>query len=62
MPVPACRWFFGAPSLTNLERNILKFSGIRPVRESLFGMVDEVGDSKRKLWLGDLYQPGLNAR
>jgi len=40
MPAPAYRWFFGAHSLKSLERNILKFAGVRPVRESLFGLVD----------------------
>ena len=37
MPVLAYRWWFGAHSLKSLERNILKFAGIRPVKESLFG-------------------------
>lgn len=54
MPVLAYRWFFGAHSLKNLERNILKFSGIKPIRKSLFGMVDDVSTKKREQWLKQL--------
>ncbi len=51
MPGFAYRWFFGAHSLKSLERNILKFVGIRPVRETLFGMVETATDAKRAGWL-----------
>jgi len=51
MPALVYRWFFGAHSLKSLERNILKFCGIRPVRETLFGLVDAVDDHRRKAWL-----------
>ena len=61
MPVFAYRRFFGAHSLKSFERNILKLSGIKPVRESLYGMVDQADDEKRKEWLAELYQLGLDA-
>ncbi len=51
MPVLAYRWWFGAHSLKSLERNILKFAGISPVRESLFGLVENVSDARRREWL-----------
>jgi len=51
MPVLAYRWYFGAHSLRNLERNILRFSGIGPVRESLFGRVEDAGQRRRDRWL-----------
>jgi putative NADPH-quinone reductase len=51
MPALAYRYYFGAHSLKSLERNILKFAGISPVRESLFGMVENVGDATRGKWL-----------
>ena len=51
MPVFAYRWFFLAHSLKNLKRNILKFCGISPVRDTLFGMVEAVSDEKRKGWI-----------
>jgi putative NADPH-quinone reductase len=34
-----------------LERNILGFVGITPIRESLFGNVEVVSDAKRAKWL-----------
>ncbi|MHA7870979.1 MAG: NAD(P)H-dependent oxidoreductase [Hyphococcus sp.] len=40
MPALAYRWFFGAHSLKSLEKNILHFAGVKPVRESLFGLVE----------------------
>jgi putative NADPH-quinone reductase len=37
MPAHFYRWFFGGHSLTSLKRNILHFSGIRPVRTTVIG-------------------------
>ncbi len=37
MPALFYRWFLGAHSLTSLKRNILHFSGIRPVRTTVIG-------------------------
>lgn len=62
MPAAAYRWYFGAHSLKSLERNILKFSGIRPVRESLFGMVDQASARKRARWLGNIRALGTAGR
>lgn len=57
MPALAYRWFFGAHSLKSLERNILGFCGIGPIRESLIGMVE--GDAgKREKWLQRLRRLG----
>jgi len=50
MPAFIYRWYFGAHSLKSLERNILKFVGIKPVRECLIGMV-EGSQAKREKWL-----------
>jgi putative NADPH-quinone reductase len=56
MGVPALvyRWYFGAHGLRNLERNILGFCGIRPIRASLIGMVDAGGTARRAKWLARL--------
>jgi putative NADPH-quinone reductase len=54
MPALVYRWFFGAHSLKNLERNILKFVGIKPIRESLIGMVGAKEDTARKRWLAKM--------
>jgi putative NADPH-quinone reductase len=39
MPAMLYRLYFGAHSVKSLRRNILRFVGIRPVRETLIGMV-----------------------
>ncbi|MBI1774014.1 MAG: NAD(P)H-dependent oxidoreductase [Proteobacteria bacterium] len=62
MPSLFYRWYFGAHSLKSLERNILGFCGIGPIRESLFGMVETAGDAKRKHWLEDMHRLGQRAR
>jgi putative NADPH-quinone reductase len=51
MPVLAYRWFYGAHSLRSLERNILRLCGMRPVRDTLFGMVEMRSAGTRKRWL-----------
>ncbi len=62
MPVLAYRWFFLAHSLKSFERNVLRFSGISPVRESLFGMVDAAGDAKRQKWFARMHKLGVRGR
>lgn len=61
MPASVYRWYFGAHGLKNLERNILKFVGIRPVRVSLIGMVEQ-SDSIRRAWLERMQRLGTQAR
>lgn len=51
MPVIVYRWFYLSHSLRSLERNILKFAGIGPVRETLFGMVKDTGEQTRNRWI-----------
>jgi putative NADPH-quinone reductase len=62
MPALAYRYFFGAHSLKSLERNILKFAGIAPVRESLFGLVENVSDATRQKWLKQMQALGARGR
>jgi len=62
MPAAAYRWFFLAHSLKSFERNILKFSGIRPVRWSLIGMVDAKNSAGREAWLKQMKADGAAAR
>lgn len=40
MPALAFRWFYGAHSLKSLQRNILAFCGIGPVKSTLIGLVE----------------------
>ena len=50
MPALVYRWLFRAHSLKSLEQNILKFTGISPVRKSLIGTVE--GSAKhRDRWI-----------
>jgi putative NADPH-quinone reductase len=62
MPAFFYRWFYRAHTLKNLKRNILGFCGFAPVRESLFGMIENVKDEKRRKWLGELYELGFRGR
>jgi len=51
MPAWLYRWYFLAHSLKSLERNILRFSGIKPVRETLIGGIEAGGLPARSRWL-----------
>ena len=62
MPAFIYRWYFGAHGLKSLERNILGFAGIGPIRESLFGMIESASDAKRKRWLQEMRALGRQAR
>lgn len=62
MPTLAYRWYFGAHGLKNLKRNVLGFAGIGPVRDTLFGMVETAGESKRARWFAEMGRLGAAAR
>ncbi|MCR9139382.1 MAG: NAD(P)H-dependent oxidoreductase [Alphaproteobacteria bacterium] len=62
MPALAYRWFFLAHSLKNLERNILGFSGIRPVRNTLFGMVEKADSHTTQKWFDTMNALGKAAK
>ncbi|THF62556.1 NAD(P)H-dependent oxidoreductase [Pseudothauera rhizosphaerae] len=50
MPAFAYRWLYGAHSVKSLSRNVLGFSGMRPVRVLLVGTV-EARPAARQRWL-----------
>ena len=62
MPALVYRWYFGAHSLKSLERNILGFVGIGPIRETLIGMVEACSAAKRVKWLEKLRALGHAGR
>ncbi|HEX7617443.1 MAG TPA: NAD(P)H-dependent oxidoreductase, partial [Verrucomicrobiae bacterium] len=62
MPGWFYRWYFGAHALKLLKRNILHFTGVSPVRSTVYGMVVGVGDEKRKQWLREVEALGHQAR
>jgi putative NADPH-quinone reductase len=57
MPALLYRWYFGAHSLKSFERNILRFVGIGPIRETLIGSVVSAGASHQK-WLNRMRELG----
>ena len=61
MPALVYRWYFRAHSLKSLERNILGFVGFSPVRETLVGGVDQLGEEGVAHWQVRLRQLGRQA-
>jgi putative NADPH-quinone reductase len=62
MPALLYRWYFGAHGLKSLERSLLGFIGVRPIRETLIGMVESAGEAKRKAWLEQLRTLGAKGQ
>ena len=62
MPALAYRCWFGAHGLKALRRSILGFCGFRPLRSSLFGMVEQASDAKRAAWLEKMARLGRSGR
>jgi putative NADPH-quinone reductase len=60
MPAFFYRWYFGAHGVKCLKRSILKFAGIRPIRESLIGLVESRGTEYRGRWLIAMERLGGN--
>jgi putative NADPH-quinone reductase len=57
MPVMLYRWYFGAFGVRSFERSMLGFAGIKPVRESLYGLT-LADDAKRARWIDDMRRHG----
>lgn len=62
MPALFYRWYYRAHSLKSLERNVLAFCGIAPVRDSVVGMVEGMSEVKRKAWLAKMNALGRRAQ
>jgi putative NADPH-quinone reductase len=60
-PAPVYRWYFRTQSLKALERNILGFVGIRPVRHTLIGRTDSLSVPARGKWLDEMHRLGQAA-
>ncbi len=62
MPSLVYRLFFLSHSLKSLERNILKFAGVKPVRTTLMGQVEgEARATRREGWLAQMRRLGRDA-
>lgn len=62
MPAPIYQWYFGAHGLKNLERNILGFVGVKPIKTTLIGMVEGLSDAKRSNWIHKVERLGAHGR
>ena len=62
MPALMYRVFFGSHGLKSLERSILSFAGIAPIRASLIGLVDSRSQESRGRWLIRMQTFGRHAR
>jgi putative NADPH-quinone reductase len=62
MPALMYRIFFGSHGLKSLERSILAFAGIAPIRASLIGLVDTRSQESRARWLVRIHTLGQEAR
>jgi len=51
MPAFIYKWFYGAHGLKNLQRSILGFAGIRPIKASLIGSAEVMDERQRAGWL-----------
>jgi putative NADPH-quinone reductase len=60
MPAAFYQLFYRAHSLKSLERNILAFSGVAPIRHSIIGSVDKSAAHRRK-WLNSIRELGVVA-
>ena len=58
MPALLYRWYFLAHSVRSLERNILGFIGVAPVRRTLIGLVESADGRRRDAWLRTLQRLG----
>lgn len=57
MPVLLYRWYFGAYGLRGFERSMLSFAGIKPIRESLYGL-SFANESRRRRWIEEMRSHG----
>ena len=62
MPAWVYRWVFRARGVGLLKRNILGFVGISPVRDTLIGRVDKLGEAGMHQWQDRLRALGAQAR
>jgi hypothetical protein len=49
MPAPAYRLLFGAHGVRGFERSVLALAGFKPIRETLFGMVEASAQGRERM-------------
>ena len=58
----AYRWQNGAYCVRALEKGLLGYAAIKPVRRTLIGSIHTISEGKRKAWLKRLQECGAQAR
>ena len=58
MPAWVYRLIYLAHGVRALNRNILAFVGIRPVRTTMFGLVEAANEKTRARWLRQMCDAG----
>jgi putative NADPH-quinone reductase len=61
MPALVYRWYFRAHSLKALERNVLRFVGIKPLRSIIIGRTETLSVPARGKWLDEMHRLGRAA-
>ena len=61
MPAFFYRAWYLNHGVAGMRRNILNFVGIRPVRETLFGLVGNATDARRAAWIETMRRLGARA-
>lgn len=61
MPVTIYRFWYGPHALKLLKRNILNFIGVKPVRDTLIGMIADSSSAQRDGWLKQAESLGRSA-
>ena len=59
MPVVLYRWYFGAFGVRAFERSMLSFAGIKPIRESFYGLTF-ANERKRLRWIEEMRSLGTH--
>jgi putative NADPH-quinone reductase len=58
MPAAYFKWYYLAHGVKVLDRNILRFCGFAPVRETYFGMIERTSVRSRAKWLAQVRKLG----
>ncbi|MCC5794715.1 MAG: NAD(P)H-dependent oxidoreductase [Chromatiales bacterium] len=61
MPAFIYRLFFRAHAVRALAGLALRLAGVRPVRTTLIGRIESIGDAGRARWLARLHRLGMRA-
>ncbi|GGE47128.1 NAD(P)H-dependent oxidoreductase [Actibacterium pelagium] len=58
MPAMFYRWYFGQHGTKVLQRSVMGFSGVKPIRQSLIGRVDPMSEARAKKIFAEMAELG----